>query len=128
MRTWLVLVVAVMACGMLVPGPATAASLGVVCWELQPGPDVVCVDLDDDAVQAGLLMLEIRGTQTSPTYVYPVVGGVTLDGLLLRVSWTTYDVASGVSSEKIYGANIPLLGGPGTWFSSSGDTGDLVLQ
>jgi hypothetical protein len=117
MRNRFIIALAVLACGMSVPGMASAGSIGTYCWQLvNANSDIVCLNLNDNASQAGIFTG--AGTQSTTTYRYPIVGGVSFDehSGVYQVFWTTYVTALAAGGEVSFGATINPGDGSGTWY------------
>ena len=119
-RFAITITMAVLACGLLVPDMASAGSLGTFCWQLlNANEDVICLNLNDSASQAGIFVA--AGTQSTTSYKYPIVGGVSFDEHtgVYQMFWTLYVTALATAGEMSFGATINP-NGSGTWYCAGG--------
>jgi hypothetical protein len=138
MQKRFIVIIAVLACGMFDPGMASAGSLGTYCWQLvDANGDIVCLNVNDSASQAGIF--GAAGTQSTSSYKYPVVGGVSFDERSgsYQMFWTTYVTHLSTAGDVTFGAIISPSGS-GQWFcggtgcpklfGNTSNLGPLVFQ
>jgi len=116
-RFAITITMAVLACGLLVPDMASAGSLGTFCWQLlNANEDVICLNLNDSASQAGIFVA--AGTQSTTSYKYPIVGGVSFDERSgsYQMFWTLYATNLSTSGDITFGATLNPTSGSGQWY------------